>query len=378
VGEYLEVKKGKPSGAYRQFFEDGTVRRVIFYKSGKVTGDFWPDGQLKRKESKRGSLTIIEWYYPSGKLQKRYVKNKDGYPAEPIRLYHENGQLAEEVHRVKGKKAGPWLKFFDDGSPRLQAEYARNEQLIVHNAWNADGTHVVKDGSGVFYNDGCVIDWEYSVFFKHDWQDETELKGGIPHGKTTTYHSGVLWSVGSYVDGVQDGETTLYWNNGRVRSIDTFVGGKEVRSKAFPKFDRPNPAVVLSVEANEKLYTAWEHIRVDEYPQAINCDEVQRQLQVPDFLREVYERNLARALKDDYEDWNRFEDGIAYILTVNLAGEVTAATANGSSAYSGGSWGIYPPFLRLLRFTPGRIRGRAVECQVLARVDHTFVEGKPD
>src|SRR5262249_53051722 len=143
----------KPSGAYREFFDDGTVRKVVFYKSGKVTGDFWPDGRLKRKESKRGGLTIIEWYYPGGQLQKRYVKNKDGYPVGPIRLYHENGQLAEEVHKVEREKVGPWLKFFDDGSPQLQAEYARGEQLVVHNAWSADRVQVVKDGTGVFHDD---------------------------------------------------------------------------------------------------------------------------------------------------------------------------------------------------------------------------------
>jgi antitoxin component YwqK of YwqJK toxin-antitoxin module len=149
VGEYLEVKKGKPSGAYREFFDDGTVRKAIFYKSGKVTSDYWPNGQLKRKEFKRGTNTIIEWYYSCGTLQKRYVKNKDGYATEPVRLYHENAQLAEELHTVEGNRRGPWLKFFDDGSPQLQAEYVSDEKLIVRNAWATDRTQVVMDGTGV-------------------------------------------------------------------------------------------------------------------------------------------------------------------------------------------------------------------------------------
>ncbi len=374
VSEYLEVKKGKPSGAYRRFFEDGTVRKVVFYKSGKVTGDFWPDGQLKRKESKRGSHTIIEWFYPSGQLQKRFVKDKSGYATEPVRLFHENGQLAEELTTVNGKKCGPWLKFFDDGSPQLQAEYASGEKLIVRNAWKEDRTQVVKDGTGVFHDDGRGIDWAYAVFYQSNWQDESELKGGIRHGKTTTYHDGVLWSISYYVNGVQDGESTLYWDNGRVRSVTTVVQGNEGQTRSFPKFDQPVPAVVLSVEANERRYTAWHHIRVDEYPRVLNLDEVQRQLKVPDFLREVHERNLAKAIKSDYEDCNTFNDGIAYFLTVNEAGEVTDATASGSGVYSGGEWGTYPPLLQRLRFTPGRIRDRAVECRVLARVDHTFVE----
>jgi antitoxin component YwqK of YwqJK toxin-antitoxin module len=378
VGQYLEVKKGKPNGAYRQFFDDGTVRKVIFYKSGKVSGDFWPNGQLKQKESKRGSHIVTEWFYPSGKLQKRHVRNKDGYAVEPVRLFHENGQLAEEITSVRDRKRGPWLKFFDDGSPKLRAEYARGEKLIVHDAWNDDRTQTVKDGAGTFHGDGRDIDAWWTLFSGirgSNWRDDTELKDGIPHGKTTTYHNGVLWRIRHFVDGVQEGDETVYWENGRVRSITKYVGGKAGKPEEFPKYDRPVPAVVLSIEADDDLCEAWEEMKLDEYPRVLNLDEVQTRLQVPDFLREVYERNLSKTIRDDYEDWNTFKDGIGYRLTVNEAGEVASVEATGASPYSGGDFDTYPPFLQKLRFTPGRVRGRAVSCRVLASVDHTFVEG---
>lgn len=374
IKESLEVKKGKAHGAYREYFEDGSIRDGVFYKAGKISGNFWPSGQLKRKESKQGKNRIIEWFYPNGTLQKRYVKDKDGYAAEPIRLFHENGRLAEELTTVKGKKRGPWLKFFDDGTPELQAEYVADEKLIVHNAWNEKRKQVVKDGTGIFRDYPAHIDWEYDVFFENGWPRESELKEGIPHGKVTTYCGDVLWSIAYYVHGKPDGDWTTYWDNGRIRSVGNFVKGKKVKSEEFPKFDHPMPAVVLSLEADEKLYTAWRHIRVDEYPCPLNVEEVQKQLKVPQFLREVHEHNLAGKLKEDYEDCNTFDDGIAYFLTVNESGGVTAATANGSGVYSIGDWDTYPPLLRKLRFTPGRIRGRAIECQVLARVDHTFIE----
>jgi antitoxin component YwqK of YwqJK toxin-antitoxin module len=374
IKESLEVKKGKPHGAYREYFEDGSVRNSVFYKAGKISKDFWPSGQIKRKESKRGKNRMIEWFYPNGSLQKRYVKDKDGYAAEPIRLFHENGQLAEEITRVKRKKHGPWLKFFDDGTPELQAEYIEEEKLIVRNAWNEKRDQVVKDGNGIFFDDARALDWEYDIYLEHFFQHEYELKDGIPHGKVTTYDGDVLWRIAHYVDGMPDGESTTYWNNGRIRSVTKYVKGKEAKSKKFPKFNHPVPAVVLSIEANEKLYTAWRHIRVDEYPRPLNLEEIRKQLIVPQFLREVHERNLSGTLKSDYEDCNTFDDGIAYFLTVNESGEVTAATANGSGVYSGGEWDTYPPLLRKLRFAPSRLRGRAIECQVLARVDHTFIE----
>jgi antitoxin component YwqK of YwqJK toxin-antitoxin module len=375
IKESLEVKKGKPHGAYREYFEDGSLRDGVFYKAGKISGDFWPSGQLKRKESKQGKNRIIEWFYPNGAIQKRYVKDKNGYAVEPIRLFHENGQLAEELTTVKDKKRGPWLKFFDDGTPELQAEYVAGEKLIVHNAWNEKRKQVVKDGTGIFRDYPAHIDWEYDVFFENGWPHESELKEGIPHGKVTTYNRGVLWSIAHYVHGKPDGESTTYWDNGRIRSVTKFVKGKAGKSKEFPKFDHPMPAVVLSVEADEKLYTAWRHIRVDEYPRALNLKEIQKQLKVPQFLQEVHERNLAGTVQDDdYEDCNTFDDGIGYFLTVDVSGKVTAATATGSGVYSGGEWDTYPPVLRKLRFAPGRIRGRAIECRVFARVDHTFIE----
>jgi antitoxin component YwqK of YwqJK toxin-antitoxin module len=73
----------------------------------------------------RGKLRVEEWYFPTGQLQKRYVSDKTGYAVEPVRVWHENGQLAEELHTKKGEELGPWLKFFDDGSPRLEAEHRK-------------------------------------------------------------------------------------------------------------------------------------------------------------------------------------------------------------------------------------------------------------
>ena len=88
IEESLEVRKGRAHGVYREFFEDGTIRDAVFYKAGKLSGDFWPDGRLKRKESKQGKNRVIEWFYPSGATRKRYVKDMDGNPSEPIRLFH--------------------------------------------------------------------------------------------------------------------------------------------------------------------------------------------------------------------------------------------------------------------------------------------------
>ena len=293
VKESLDVKKGKPNGAYREFFDDGSVRKAAFYKSGEISGDFWPSGQAKKKEMKRGQHKVTEWYHPSGKLQKRIATDKGGDHVEPVQFFYESGQLAEEMTLPVREKAGKWRKYFEDGSLKLEAEFVAKNDEIIHNAWDDDRKHVVKNGTGIFDDDGRSIDPTYSLVFQSQWRDVSELKRGVRHGKATRYNNGVLWSVESYVNGRREGESTYYWDNGRVRSTTKYKAGEEVESRKFPKFDRPAPAVLLNLEADEKLYSAWRHIAVDEYPAVKNLDKIRAKLKVPKFLSEVHERNVA-------------------------------------------------------------------------------------
>jgi hypothetical protein len=192
----------------------------------------------------------------------------------------------------------------------------------------------------------------------------------------TRYAGDVVRSVATFRDGVRDGRETSYWDNGRVRSVTTWVRGTKGECGSFPKFDRPVPVVLLEVAADEKLYAAWNHVAVDDFPRVLDLDVVRRRLMVPDFLREVAERNRAGTLKSDYEDASRFDDSIAYFLTVDPHGEVTDVQTSGGGVYSVAAWAVYPPLLRDLRFAPGTVRGRPVKCRVLAKVRHTFAEGE--
>jgi antitoxin component YwqK of YwqJK toxin-antitoxin module len=376
IFEEATVRRGRLSGPYRRYFDDGTLEHSCYYKGGAVSTNYWPNGQPRHKTMKRGNVTVDEWYYPSGNLQKRFVADESGYAVEPARLWHPNGQLAEEVH-VKGRnKHGPWLKFFEDGSPRLQAEYREDETLVVQNAWDDQRRQVVKNGRGTFYDDGRSIDISYDLAFKSDWTGEQELRDGIPHGRGTTWHNGVLWSTQEYANGKLHGVQTLYYDNGRVRTRTTYRDGEQVKVEEFPKFDDPRPAVLLRVEANAKLYEAWGHPLLDEYPVPRNLEEVQAQLEVPAFLNEVLERNLSGRLKEDYENVNTFDDGIAYMVMVSEEGTVDSVESSGASPYSGSTINTYPPMIRELKFEPGRKQGREVRCRVVVWVRHTFVEGK--
>ncbi|MGV3720096.1 MAG: DMP19 family protein [Actinomycetota bacterium] len=372
----LEVKKGKAHGTYRELFEDGSPRKASLYRSGSLSEELWPTGQPKSRITKKDGLTVIEWFYPGGNLYKRMVGGRDGYPCEPVRLFHENGQLAEIVHLEKNERRGPWLRFFPDGSPRLEAAYLEGKKLVVHNAWDDDGRQIVVDGAGVFYSDGKQIDSTHGVISQSDWTWTQELKDGVPDGKRTTYNEGVLWGVEYYhPNGIKHGESLLYWDNGRVHHRTLWINGKEVESESFSKYDGPAPAVLLDLLANERLYVGWKHLPVDEYPTPINKEEVFGRMEIPEFLKEVHERNQSGALKSDYEDASKFDDRIAYFLTVDETGAVTDVCCNAIGVYSRGLEDTYQRLLRELRFTPARKGANPVASRVLAKVRHTFVEG---
>jgi antitoxin component YwqK of YwqJK toxin-antitoxin module len=375
VFEQATVRRGVVSGPYHRYFDDGTLEQACHYKSGEISGDYWPNGQPKNKTMKRGKLKIHEWYYPSGNLHKRYVADKTGYSAvEPVRVWHENGQLAEEIHMAGSDKYGPWLKFFEDGLPRLQAEHRKKEVLVVKNAWDDQRRQVVKNGRGTYFDDS--IDFSISYNLKSDgvWPSSIELRDGIPHGAGTTWHQGLLSIKSVYANGKLELRTHFY-ENGRISRRTTFRDGKEIKEDTFPKFDNPQPAVFIHFEADAKLFAAWKQRLLDTYPIPRNLEKVQAKLTVPAFLQEVFERNLANSLRDDYEDWNTFNDGIAYSVLVNERGVVEKVDFQGSSPYSIVTVETYKPIVGELKFQPGRIRGHTVPCRVLVNVDHTFVEG---
>jgi antitoxin component YwqK of YwqJK toxin-antitoxin module len=380
VCEQLAVKNGKAHGTYTEYFDDGTVRQATFYRSGAISGDFWPNGQIKKRASKKGPHKIIEFFYASGKLHKRMVKDKSGNHVDPIRRYHENGQLAEELTIVDdGTQPGDWLKFFEDGSPQLEGRRTRYavDGLFVWNAWDDSRKQTVKDGNGLFDHDGCSIDCDRDIFWRSILNERhvIELQAGSPHGTCTTYRDGRISHVETFNKGERHGDSITYWDNGRVHLICHYKNGEGIGGdEKFPKFDNPVPVVSLTVEANEELYTAWRHVPVDQYPIPQNLDQIRAQLKIPQFLQDVYQRNLASKLNDNYEDWSDFKDGIAYFLTVDTSGRVTKAYAHASGVYSIGDWNTYVPLLMKLRFAPGSARGRPIECRVFAKVDHTFVE----
>jgi antitoxin component YwqK of YwqJK toxin-antitoxin module len=368
------LERGKLSGGYFRYKEDGTLEHSAFYKDAEVATDYWASGQAKRKTSKRGKLTVVEWFYPSGALQKRFVCDRSDNPVEPVLFWHENGQLAEEVHVKEGKKFGPWRKFFADGSLRLEAQHGENYQLVINNAWNDQGWQTVKDGQGTYFDDGSRIVDRDRLVYRGLNTSTTELRDGIMHGVHTDWHDGVLWATCEYVKGKPHGVNTYYYDNGRPEKKITHRNGEAMKTEKFPRFDDPRPAVLLVVLAGPDQCFVEGYPMLDAYPVPRNLEEIQRGLAIPDFLEEIFERNKAGTVEDDNEDWSTFDAGISYQVVISAQGTIERAKWFACDGHSAHLVDVYAPKIRQLTFTPGQRRGRPARCPGVVQVCHTFVE----
>ena len=368
------VRNGKLNGPYQRFKEQGVLEQSCFYKGGQESADYWPNGQARHKVMKQGKLKVYEWYFESGKIQKRYVADKSDNAVEPIQIWHENGQLAEELHTKKGKKLGPWLKFFEDGSPCLQAEHGDKEKLVVTNAWDDQRRQVVKNGRGTYCGDGRNVDTQYKLFSQSDWIKSEELRNGVRHGKSITWHRGVLYSQDQYVNGQLHGEVLVFHDNGRIQTRSSYHQGKEIKTEEFPKFDHPKPVVVIATKANADLYAGWRRPLLDQYPVSLNLEQLQSKMTIPTFLEEVFERNKSGNLKSSYENIDTFNDSIYYQVSVDANGVIDRIEPTGCAAYSVGVINTYLPLLRKLKFKPGKLGGQKVPSHVSVIVQHTFAE----
>jgi antitoxin component YwqK of YwqJK toxin-antitoxin module len=381
VFEQANVRSGILSGPYYRYREDHTLEQSGSYGKGGTLVDHGPGGHPTYKKWKEGTRFIEEWYYPSGALQKRYVSNESGgHAVEPIRLWHENGRLAEKLHVKGGNKLGPWLKFFDDGSPRLEAEHAEDEDegetLIVKNAWDDARRQVVKNGRGTYFDDGIEIkiNGRDLIFYSGYQTRSVELRDGIPHGVETFWNDGELSHTSEYVKGELHGFQTFFYDNGRVKSKTRFNHGEEGETEEFPQFDDPRPAVLIEVEANAKRYATWGDPLLDTYPTPLNLDKVQAKLKIPAFLLEIFEQNQGGTPEGDFEDLNDFDDSTSYRVTVNPSGKVEEIEWIAAGHHSVGFVESYQAMIKQLRFEPGTAGGRKVRCRALVIVRHTFVD----
>jgi len=202
------TRNNKLDGEQKTWYQNGQMKSTGNYITGKENGDFqdlYENGQLRsQKTFLEGALTgeFSAWY--------------------------ESGKLESKGSYLNGNMDGAYSEWFNNGQMRQQGSYIDNEFYLT-TRWNNEGGILIKDGNGKWvgknaegrklwakeYQDGRLIsDWEY----KYEYFDNGQIK-----------------KESSFQGGQEDGESTIFFENGKTREEGTWEEGKYLITNRWNK-----------------------------------------------------------------------------------------------------------------------------------------------
>ena len=155
--------EGKPVGLMVRYYESGTVRARMIFESG---GDrshaelFYKNGKkaaegLYVMKAKDSVWTYYSEYDGTVRIRESYSEGKlDGKSTR----YYPTGGISEEINWVKDSREGPWLQYFEDGTPRLKGRYKNNLLNGKYEVYFGNSTIMM---SGVYLDNKSNGTWSY-------------------------------------------------------------------------------------------------------------------------------------------------------------------------------------------------------------------------
>ena len=171
-GDYL---KGKETGEWKNYWENGKLKNVSSFKDGKLSG---------------------QWY-----------------------SYLPEGKLSLEGKYKNGMKTGPWTSYFANGQPRDLKTYK-----IIKTT-----SSINKSGKKSKVNYSSELNGKYQSYSDLDGKltEEGVYKNGKKSGTWTAYHPGgrLKAVVSNYKNGKLEGELATYDKRGKVISTCDYKDG---------------------------------------------------------------------------------------------------------------------------------------------------------
>ena len=226
---------GKKDGVWTTLNDKGLMASKYLYENNKVIDkwafkyQFYSNGNEKTLKSTRnnkldGKQTI---WHQNGQMKSigNYTTGKEN---GDFQEWYENGQMQSKVNYLNGNMDGAYSEWFDNGQMRQQGSYVDNEFYLT-TRWNNEGGILIKDGNGKWvgknaegrklwakeYQDGRLIsDWEY----KYEYFDNGQIK-----------------KESSFQGGQEDGESTIFFENGKTREKGTWKEGEYLITNRWNK-----------------------------------------------------------------------------------------------------------------------------------------------
>ena len=122
-------KDDQPTGVFKRFFENDTLRSVLVFSSdGKMAeaSIYHPNGCIASKGKFVNQMKEGKWLFYSARIEayliceEEYLNNlKNG----PSLKYYPDKTLAEKVNYSKDMRTGEWVQYFPNGKACLKANY---------------------------------------------------------------------------------------------------------------------------------------------------------------------------------------------------------------------------------------------------------------
>jgi antitoxin component YwqK of YwqJK toxin-antitoxin module len=228
-----QIVDNKKNGISREYYTtSGAVGKISNYKNDKLDGNqvtYYPDGKKKMEGNYRPVTDQDIQDNPA-------ASNKEGLKTGPWTMYHKNGNIQMTGSFLNDKMNGKWQTFYPEG--QLESEGMASEGS--------------KNGVWKFYNINGVL------------EKEMTLVKDMVNGICKIYDNGKISGQGD-MSGLptkprRNGDWTIFYPNGKVKSENVKGSGKYMMDKKNGKFREYYPGGNLMAEGdymNDKKNGNW-------------------------------------------------------------------------------------------------------------------------
>lgn len=211
------IINAKFEGIYKEFYKDGKLGVSVTYKQGKREGEtliYYPNGKLRMKTfyQKDKIIGSYEEYWDNGNLKVKSNYIDLGIDGEQIQ-YWKSGKKVMITNYKNGKKNGNYTRF-QDGSIYESGNYTNDLKTGVWVSYD--------------YNNNKVYT-RYNQLGKKSG----EYKKVYPNGKTA--------EKGKYVNDKKEGVWNSYYDNGALRSSQSYYSNLREGAHLFYSYKDGEP-----------------------------------------------------------------------------------------------------------------------------------------
>ncbi|MFT4600032.1 MAG: antitoxin component YwqK of YwqJK toxin-antitoxin module [Arenicella sp.] len=205
--------KGKKSGIFRTYDEEGNLLRAYVYKMDTLLSE----GMLKP-----GGIFEDEWitYYRDGTKKSNGTFNEGKRDGKWV-YYYKGGQKEQEGKFREDVLSGQWVWYYQNGQIK-KSEFFNRKGLLEGEQVEYDslGNELSK---GEYYNGKKEGAWFYQV---GDYKEVGSFLGGSEDGQWNYFYSnGRVGFTGMYSDGEPKGKHYYYHQNGIKKLVGKYAGG---------------------------------------------------------------------------------------------------------------------------------------------------------